>query len=887
MTLPPGTRLGPYEVVSQLGAGGMGEVYRARDSKLGRDVAIKVLPEAVAQDVELLARFEREAKTLAALNHPNIAHIHGLEERPPASPGLAGMRALVMELVEGEDLSARIGRGPIAPADAVPIAMQIAEALETAHGQGIIHRDLKPANVKVRGDGTVKVLDFGLAKAVDPAGTAETGDTANSPTFAGATQRGMILGTAAYMAPEQARGKPVDKRADVWAFGAVLFEMLTGTRAFPGEDLTDTLAAVVRTEPNWTLLPPGLPPTLVVYLKRCLQKDPKQRIPDIATMRLALAGALDTAATPLTSLTHRPSRHPLVLASIAIAALSLAAAAFAVWNRPAPIQGPAARLTIPLPARAEITSYPAITRDGRTVAYVAQLGTEDAQLYLRDLNSFEVRAVPGASGARMPFFSPDGTWVGFIANGYLQKAEVAGGTPIRLAEAAYGYGGTWTEENTIIYAASLGSGLLQIPDAGGPPTALTTPDGAARGYAHVFPQSLPGVGRVLFTVWGRNKGSAMLSLASGQWDLVLPSTTFASATFDKPEGTPGRLLVVEEAGGIRGAPFDPARPASTSLGGAVLDGVYYETETQTMGWLAVSNTGTAVYAAGNPGKTSLVWVSRDGKVESAGRKQDVYREVSISPDGTRAVVRRATHLWIHDFQRSTSSPLTSGEHNNILPVWSRDGRRVVFASNRDGDWDIYSQPADGSRPAEVLLKRPSDQFPYSFSSEGTLLYTEIAPKTGRDLWTLSPDGKPSPLRVTQFNEYVAEFSPAPAAGSRWIAYASDESGRSEIYVQLYPGGEQRTAVSAGGGMRPMWSPDGKELFFVTGDAVVSVAMQPNGTFGAPRRLADRSSFFLDDRFHSYSVSPAGDRILMIRRDPGSVPNQLNVILDWFSDPRRD
>ena len=856
----------------------MGEVYRATDTKLGRDVAIKILPEAFALDADRLARFQREAKTLASLNHPNIAAIYGIEE-------FAGMRTLVMELVEGEDLSALIARGPIALADALPIAKQIAEALEAAHEQGIVHRDLKPANIKVRADGTVKVLDFGLAKPMDPAGGSSAG-AMDSPTLTSPamTRAGMILGTAAYMAPEQARGRTVDKRVDVWAFGAVLFEMLTGARAFPGDDLTDTLAAVVRAEPDWTLLPPGLPPTLVLFLRRCLQKDPKQRIPDMAAMRLALEGAFETAASPATTSAARYRQRSLVWVSAGIAVVSLAVAAFALWNRPAAVQQTSAHLTIPLRPGSEITSYPAITADGRTVAYVARQGTEDSQLYLRDLNSFETRAVPGSKGARQPFFSPDGKWVAFFAQSQLQKAEVAGGTPVRVVEAAYAFGGTWTEDNTIIYAASLGSGLLQIPASGGTPTSISKPDGAANGYAHVWPQALPAKSgrRVLFTIWGQNRGNAVLSLDSGKWEMVLPTTTFASALFDagSVRGGSGRLLLVDDTASLRAAPFDPGRPARTSADTSVLDNVYSDTSTESRGWLATSNNGTAVYAVGNPSRASLVWVDREGKIEPLRHEPDVYQEVSISPDGAKAVVRQALNLWIHDFQHGTHIPLTSGIESNILPAWSRDGRRILFASNRGGDWDIYSQSADGSGTAEVLLKRPFDQFPYMVSTDGTLVYIEIQPATGRDLWTLSPDGKASPLRVTRFNEIAAQFSPGREGTPRWVAYASDESGRSEIYVQSYPRDERRVPVSSGGGVRPMWSSDGKELFYLTGDAMVAVAMQPDGTFGAPRKLFDRSNFLINDRFQSYSVSPVGKRFLMIQRDPESVPRQLNVILNW-------
>jgi serine/threonine-protein kinase len=859
----------------------MGEVYRARDARLQRDVALKMLSDAVVGDPDRLARFRREAQLLASLNNSNIAAIYGFEDS-------GATHALVLELVEGETLAERIAHGPIALGDALPLAKQLASALEAAHELGIVHRDLKPANIKVRPDGTVKVLDFGLAKAIEPVASASASAT-SSPTFESPrmTQAGMILGTAAYMAPEQARGRAVDKRADVWAFGAVLFEMLTGARAFPGEDMTDTLAAVVRAEPDWSLLPAGLPPTLVVYLKRCLHKDPKQRVPDMATMRLALEGAFDTAAPRGTvSSEARGTHRSLVWASVAIAIGSLAAAAFALWKRPANVRPPTVRLTIPLREGSELTSSPAITSDGRTVAYVARQGTEDSLLYLRDVDSFETRVVAGSNGARQPFFSPDNKWVAFFAQSQLQKAEVKGGPAVRVVEVAYPFGGTWTEDDTIVYAASIGSGLLRIPVAGGTPVALTKPDGAANGYAHVWPQALPG-GRVLFTIWGQNGGSAVLSPASGQWESVMPATTFAAAIFDASSvgsagRAAGRLLLVDGTAGVRAAPFDPRHPARTSTDALVLDNVYSEVSTESRAWLATSSNGTAVYASGNPSRTSVVWVDREGRVEPWRNEPAAYQEVSISPDGAKAVVRQGLNLWVDDLQRGTHSPLTSGTDSNILPVWSADGRRILFASNRGGDWDIYSQPADGSGSAEVLLHLPLDQFPYMVAADGTLLYLEIQPTTGRDLWILSPDGKASPFRVTRFNEIAARFSPArEGTPPRWIAYASDESGRSEIYVQSYPAGELRVPVSTGGGIRPMWSPDGKELYYVAGDAVMAVPMQPNGAFGAPRRLFDRSSILVSDRFQSYGVSPDGLRFLMIKLGENSAPRQLNVILNGF------
>jgi len=867
-----GQTISHYRVTAKLGAGGMGEVYRATDTKLGREVALKVLPDAFAQDAQRMQRFQREAQVLASLNHPHIAAIHSLEHE-------GKVQALAMELVEGPTLAERMAQGAIPWEEALPIAKQIAEALEYAHERGIVHRDLKPANIKLTTDGKVKVLDFGLAKAMTDDSAAATSSADFSPTLSlAATKAGLILGTAAYMSPEQAKGKPVDRRTDIWSFGVVLFEMLTGRQMFSGETATDILAAVVRAQPDWN----QVPAKARHLLRFCLEKDAKQRLQAIGDWRLLVDEA------PQETAVAAPSRMPWAVFAV-LAVTSIVSLAYALLSRPGSVEKAAIRLTIPLPSGQEITSYPAITRDGRTVAYVARRGTEDSQLYLRDLNSFEARVVTGSTSAKQPFFSPDGKWVAFFAQGKLQKAEVAGGAPVSLADASYAFGGTWSEDNTIIFTASLGSGLLRVPAGGGKPEALTKPDGAAQGYAHVFPQALPGGKSVFFSIWGQRKGGAVLALDSGKWEVVLPQTGFAVGTFESTGGTQGRLLLIDQSSGIRIAPFDAARPERTNADTSVLSNVYHEIETESQGWLAVSNTGTAVYASGNPAKTSLVWVDRQGKVTPAGKNQSVYREVSLSPDGGRAIVREGPELWIHDLHRGTRSRLTAAEDiSNIMPLWSADGTHVMFASSRGGDWDIFSQLADGSRPAEVILKRPSDQFPLSLSDDGTLLYVEIDSKTGRDLWILEPAGssgerKSSVLQMTPANETQGQFSPGSAGRPRWVAFSLDDSGQNEIFSQSYPGGKNRVAVSTGGGILPRWSRDGKELFYVSGDAVMCVAVKADGTLGAPRRLFDRSSFLFNHRFHSYSVSPDGKRFLMIHRDEGSVPRQLNVILNWSAE----
>jgi len=845
MSLSAGDELGPYEIVASIGAGGMGEVYKARDKRLDRIVAVKISRENFSE------RFEREARAVAALNHSNICTLHDV-----------GPNYLVMEYIEGSTL-----KGPLPVNQALKYAAQICDALDAAHKKGITHRDLKPANILVTKAG-IKLLDFGLAK-MGPAIQAGEG----TMTMA-LTGKGEILGTFQYMSPEQVTGQDAGPRSDIFSFGLVLYEMLTGKRAFEGSSPASVIAAIMeRPAPS---IADFAPAALDRLLQLCLAKDPDDRWQSARDLKAELewiASAPESGkANPASSRLGRLAGVAAALALIAVASV-----AFALWNRRTTVQKTEIRLTIPLPPSQEITSYPAITRDGGTVGYVTQQGTEDAQLYLRDLNSFEVRAVAGSSGAKQPFFSPDGKWVAFFAQGQLQKAEVAGGTPIRLAEAPVPVGGTWSDDNTIIYTGSFAAGLMRVPASGGTPESLTKPDGAAKGFAHVFPQVLPGGRSVLFTTWGQEPGSWVLSLDSHRWEMVLPGSNLAAAMFDATSGSTGRLLIVDQDAGIKAAPFDPAHPARTSADTSVLANVNYDVELEQRGWLAVSNTGTALYAPGNPAKTSLVWVDREGKIETLSKGQDLYREARLSPDGTKAVVRHGFQLWIHDLQRGTRSRLTSGNANNLLPIWSRDGARIIFASNRGGDWDIYSQSADGSRPAGALLKRPYDQYPLSILADGTLLYQEIHPQTGRDLWTLSPDGKASPLRATPFNEAYGQFSPG-TGGQRWVAYASDESGQNEIYVQSYPGGANRIAVSTGGGSLPTWSSDGKELFYVSGDSLVAVAMRPDGSFGAPRRLFDRSNYLL--RYNAHDASPDSQRFLMIQRDPGSVPRQLNVILNW-------
>ncbi len=856
----------------------MGVVYKAEDTTLDRTVALKFLAQHLLNDEEAKKRFLREAKAAAALDHANICTVHEIAE-------VDGKTFLAMAFLKGETLEERIAQAPLSLKDALDIARQVADGLEAAHEAAIVHRDIKPANIMVDAKGRATIMDFGLARLTEASRLTKL-DTA--------------MGTVAYMSPEQAQGMTVDSRSDLWSLGCVLYEMVSGQRPFQGVYDQALLYEIVHEEPAaLTGLRTGVPVELELLGSKCLAKDrevrfqsAKEIMVDLRTLSEKLKSGHSTVlrttnaeaavAATQTGQPRRPARMWL-WAGLAVALAIVAVTPAFLALRPQPEMTPV-RFSISLPDGQEITSGPAISRDGQVIAFTAELGS-DSQLYLRHLDSFETHTVAGSSGALQPFFSPDGTWVGFFAQGQLKKVEVAGGTPIDLAEAALPFGGTWTQDDTIIYAASLGSGLLRIPSSGGVPESLTQPDGAAAGYNHTFPQILPGERSILFGIWGQDQGSAVLSLDSGRWEMVLPSPTGAGAIFDLTGSSTGRLLVTDQASGIRAAPFDAAHPAPTSADASILAGVYYHVERDARGWLATSDNGTAVYAPGNPAKASLVWVDQDGTTESLDMGQGMYREVTLSPDGTKAAVRQARDLWIHDLQRGTRSPLTAASNFNIFPLWSGDGERIIFGSNRGGEWDLYSQPADGSRPAEVLLARPYDQHPSAVLADGTVLYYEIHPETGHDLWTLSPGGPSqeataAPIRVTPFNEMDAQMSPVREGSPRLIAYTSNESGRHEIYVQSYPSGANRIAASTDGGFSPHWSRDGRELFYTTVDAVAAVAVQPDGTLGAPRRLFDWGRRAEDRFFRSYDTSLDGERFLMIRRDPGSVPRQLNVIVNW-------
>ena len=883
MTLTSGTRLGPYEVVAAIGAGGMGEVFRAKDMKLGRDVAIKVLPAVFALDPERLARFEREARLLAALNHSNIAHIYGFESAAIADG--TTVHFLAMEMVEGEDLAQRLLSGAIPADEAVAIAKQIADGLEEAHEKGIVHRDLKPANIRVTPDGKVKILDFGLARAYESeaAGPGGNSQLSHSPTMSRhMTEAGIIMGTAAYMSPEQARGKAVDRRADIWSFGVVLFEMLSGERLFAGETVSDTLVAVLTREPDWSTLPAAIPPSVSALLRRCLERDPKQRLRDIGEARLSLNDAASrsisaAAETAAPSAGAASTRRPAAWAMLAVAfAAGLLVAGWAMRRPQHPLS--VTRLSIPLPSGQVLTGgSPAITRDGRRIAYVALDPGGESRLYLRALDRLESDAVQGSEGARQPFFSPDGGRVGFFARGKLLTASVSGGAPTAIADASYySNGASWGDDDTIVFVPSLGSGLMRVPSFGGTPDQLTKPDEAGAGYAHTWPQIFASGHLVLFTTWGgANAGAAGTNVLDLE---TRKSTPISPSTWSVRYSASGHLLISGPRG-VMAAPYDPLHPQVTRAQTFVIDDVAYDTSSSNS-WFSVSDNGTLVYAPALSNLSTFAWVDRKGGVTPIDVKAARFRDPSVSPDGARVVVEEDSAFWAVDLRRGTRTRLASeNEVMNAYGGFRHDGQ-IVYSSNRGGDWDLYSVPAGGGEPTRLLARKGNQQY-LSEAPDGTILFSDRGQATGANLWTLSRDGKAQPFLVSPASNVGGQFSP----DGRVVAYVSDETGRDEIYIRPFARPGEAVAVSTDGGHDPRWSRDGKELFYRHGDSFLAATISTASglSAGDPHRLFDlRAAPGRSANHAGYDVGPDG-RFLVLILDPRAIPTQLNVVLNWFEE----
>ncbi len=930
MSLTPGTKLGPYEIMAPLGAGGMGEVYRARDTKLNRDVAIKVLLPAVANDSDRLARFSREAQVLASLNHPNIAHIYGIEDA-----------AIVMELIEGEDLAQRIARGAIPLDEALPIARQIAEALEAAHELGIIHRDLKPANIKVRPDGTVKVLDFGLAKAVDPS-AGSSAAAMNSPTLSiHATEAGIILGTAAYMSPEQAKGKTVDRRADIWAFGAVLFEMLTGKRAFAGDDISDTLVSVLRDDPVWAALPGDTPPGVEQALRVCLRKDPKQRLRDISAVRLSIDGAFDTSAmrpvatVPLTA--TRSSRRPRLIAASLVLGAVLAAAATWALTRSTVAPAHAVRFAVAPPAdRSLSTPGPdrdlAISPDGTRLVYQTGQGgyNQSSELYLRAISELESVPLRGITGPRAPFFSPDGRWVGFfsqIAPGSvdyeLKKVPVTGGSSIAICRIdGFLIGASWGGDDAIVFATGdRATGLLRVSSGGGDPVVLTRPNAAQGEADHVRPFVLPNARAVLFTIVPEgsdtdvvletpNQSSrllrstadhqiAVLDLASGQSKTLIHGGSHAEY-FEPVPGEAG-YLVYASAGTLRAVRFDADRLALRGEPVSVVEQLL--TKGNGTAGFSVSRNGALAYVSGGAGTAltpvrTLLWVDRQGREESIPVPLRTYAWPRLSPDGSRIALDvrdQESDVWLWEFRQATLRRFTFEPSFDGYPVWTPDGRRLIFTSSRTRPQSLYVQQADGTGSVRPLLKGAQDISAYSLTPDGGQLVVREGPLRAYDLTVVHLTGAPrtAPLMRGSFNESNGEISP----DGRWLAYQSNESGVDEVYVRSFPdvtGG--RWQVSSGGGGQPAWARSGLELFYLDSrtQSLMSAAVRTRSGFsnGTPTRLFDTRPYYSLGVSRSYDVSPDGKRFLMIKnavaageRGNTAAAMTMTVVLNWFEELR--
>ena len=856
MSLIVGTHLGSYEILAAIGEGGMGEVYRARDKNLNRDVAIKVLRSAVVNDPDRLARFTREAQTLAALNHPNIAHIHGLEES-------GGVRALVMELVEGDDLSQRIERlrakGSGLPIDEVlPIAKQIAEALEAAHEQGIIHRDLKPANIKVRPDGTVKVLDFGLAKAMD-VGSGGSGGFENSPTLSlHATMAGVILGTAAYMSPEQARGKSVDKRADIWAFGVVLFEMLTGRRAFRGEDITDTIVSVVGKEPDWGALPASTPVALRRLIARCLKKDAKARMRDIGEARLQIeeliSGAPDDGAAGVAnpqSAIRSPQSSTAGPVSAwrralpwAVAAGALIAAGVALWSpwRSSPVPTPR-KLLASIGADASLPTdrgaSAILSPDGTLLAFVGQQAGQ-TRLFVRKLDQLQATALAGTEGAANPFFSPDGQWIAFFSDGKLKKISVTGGASIDLCDAPNNRGGTWADDDSIIFTPVNGPNvtLVRVSAAGGTPAAFSTLSKGA--LTQRWPQALHGGKGVLFSEHSAVNGwdsanLVVVPLSGGAPKIVVRGGhygRYVPSHLGLPKQAEGGHLIYMKQDTLFAVRFDLDRLETVGQAVPAIEGVSANAAVSGGAQLAVSSDGTLVYmpGAGPTRANSTDWMTREGKTSVLRATKAAWSNPRFSPDGQKLALEisdgKQSDIWVYEWARDTLTQLTFDAGQDQFPTWTPDGRRIVFASDRakTGISNLYWVNADGTGDVTRLTdSSDSHLFPAWHPDGKFLAFNAIRPGTGNDLMILPMErdgargwtpGKPTAFLGTPASEAYPMFSP----DGRWIAYQSNEAAGSrnnDVYVRPFPGPGGKWRVSTEGGLFPHWSATAHELLFTT------------------------------------------------------------------------
>jgi serine/threonine protein kinase len=882
-----GSRIGPFEIRSKIGAGGMGEVYRAYDTRLDRDVAIKILPASFAADPDRLARFDREARTLASLNHPNIAHVHGVEESP-AAPGHLPTRAIVMELVEGDDLAQRLIRGPVPIAEALAIARQTADALQAAHDHGIIHRDLKPANVKVRPDGTVKLLDFGLAKVTDRQGA--DGALSHSPT-AMASMPGVLLGTAAYMSPEQVKGQTADARADVWAFGCLLYEMLTGRPAFAGPTLSEIFADVLTAEPAWGALPRDTPEAVHRLLGRCLQKNASVRLRALGDARLEIDDAAnrDTRSAPSSSgSTFRRERMAWTAAVIVLSLVALGAGWLA-WSRPA--------ATPPAEVRFDMTNADvvdpfllnsfAISPDERQVLYVAEWNGQP-HVWIRPFDSSEARPLPGTGGGVTPFWSPDGRSIAFYADGFLKRLDLEGGLVRALAKATVGISGTWSRSGVILFVRNPASAIVRVSADGGPATTVTRMDAGHVG--HTFPHFLPdGRHFLYYVVSGPDARGIHVGDTEGS-----PARRLLDA--DGAGLYANRSLLFTRQSTIFAQPFDPDRLELTGSPAPVADSVYGRPAE--LLFFAAVNTTMAFRVGEARFARQFMWVDRAGTpIASIGERLGNPDGVSYAPDRSQLVYFErgpaGSDLWILDTRRGVVSRFTDEADEDIFPLWARDGQHIVYTVIQKGQIALVQRHIATGVKSVVLAPQSQEVFASDVTPDGkNVIYQRMDPATGFDIWSTpladpgsaGSEARPVPLVQTDADERSARLSP----DGRWLAYVSNTSGISEVYVQPFPRPGRRVQVSAKGGDQPQWQANGAELFYIAMDGKLTsatVAATADGQsleIGAPTPLfvAGVGSAVTPVLAGHYGAAPDGKRFLLNRLVRDAVGPPLRVILNW-------
>jgi Tol biopolymer transport system component len=884
-----GTRIGPYEIIGPLGAGGMGEVYRARDARLARDVAIKAMPEGFAQDPERLGRFEREARLLASLNHPNIASIHGVEEA-------GGERYLILEFVDGETLAARIKRGPLPVDDAIEICRDIAAGVEAAHESGVIHRDLKPGNVMITPDGGVKVLDFGLATSGGGGTGASSSDLTHSPTMTSpATRAGVILGTAAYMSPEQARGKTVDRRTDIWSFGAVLYECLTGRPLYEGETVSDLIARILEREPEWGALPRETPLRVRDLLQRCLRKDPKQRLRDIGDARLELsearAGAPEAPVAAVPAARRRPIAWMIATGMLLVALV----ASQLMKPAPAPTDQSTLRVSVPLPPGLQVSTEPpdvVLSPDGRMLLFAATDTTGTSRLYVRRLDSSVVRPVPGTDGAVIPFWSPDSRQIAFFAEGSLRRMGIDGSATQVVCPAPAPRGGAWGPDDVIVFQPNASGALMQIPASGGKPVPATTLDESRKETAHRFPEFLPDGRHFLYVAIPGPDG--VPETRAGKLDAVPGPVLLASmsrATYS--EG----YLLFNQNESVVAQPFDPASLELSGKPTLVPD--LYNAAAQYAGspLVMASTEGELVQRELNLSGSRIELLDRSGKVKQRlVLPPGKYSEPAFSPDGKRLAITFARvdeydpHVWIVDLVRGFSTRFAFDGQYDTEPRWTPDGTRVAWGSDREAGRSLYWKRADGAGDEELLVQTQGLFNDVNSVTSRFVVYRSLSGETNEDIWIAPLDGdrQARPLIVTQFDE----LDPAVSPDERWMAYRSNESGRFELYVTTFPEPGRKIRVSGDGAfpstlMLPpviAWRADGRELYYVAADArtLMAVPVETGAEFhaGTPRVLLRLPRETIDA-----GISHDGQTIAVVVPADSNARSIINLVVNWSSELR--